>query len=707
MRDLKPTPFAAHLRRLIPELSKAKACYDIPERAWHKPTRRPIDARATLHGIPCGSPLGPAAGPHTQMAQNIVLSWVCGARVFELKTVQIMDRLKIPRPCIDARNICFNVEWSQELKIEESLYEYAAGAYLISIIRGENLLGAPEPLAAEEDPLIWDISVGYDLAGITSRRVREFLETMKDATGLFDRLDREMPAEFAAFKKWRPDARLAKTATLSTFHGCPPGEIEKIVNFLLDEMNLSTIVKMNPTMLGREGVEGLLRDKLGYTHLETNAHAYEMGLMFDDSVAMMKRLEARARARGLSVGAKFSNTLETLNREAVLPASEKVMYLSGAPLHVITTTLADKWRAAMDWMEPLSFSAGVEKANFPDLVACGCSPVTVCTDLLKPGGYGRLTSYLAELRTRMEALGAKTIPQFIRAAAGGCVDIAMEELGAGEDQARRFLAEAGAAEDPSKRAVMCPAHDTARIAATLDRITRRAMARNWTAYAGRVRADDRYAYARNNKPPKKIDSALALYDCINCDKCIPACPNDAMFAYETKPGSFPRQVVKAAPGAKIAVADSTESFDVKKDHQLANFADWCNECSNCMTYCPEHGGPFIEKPRVFGDRLGLLECDDDGIAFERGAAADRAFARIGGRVFELEMRRGEPRATLRDEWFIVEIDTESHRVLEAFTVQPVPAAQEIDTRVYHILRVAIEGILNGESPNAVAALAMR
>ena len=37
------------------------------------------------------SPFGPAAGPNTQLAQNIIASYAAGSRFFELKTVQIMD----------------------------------------------------------------------------------------------------------------------------------------------------------------------------------------------------------------------------------------------------------------------------------------------------------------------------------------------------------------------------------------------------------------------------------------------------------------------------------------------------------------------------------------------------------------------------------------------------------------------------------------
>jgi putative selenate reductase len=69
------------------------------------------------------------------MAQNLWLSYAAGGRILELKTVQVNDRLKIPRPCIDVTNIGYNVEWSQELLVEQSLREYVAGMMLIEIFR--------------------------------------------------------------------------------------------------------------------------------------------------------------------------------------------------------------------------------------------------------------------------------------------------------------------------------------------------------------------------------------------------------------------------------------------------------------------------------------------------------------------------------------------------------------------------------------------
>ena len=58
----------------------------------------------------------------------------CGGRFIELKTVQIMDELEIPRPCIDMEDEGYNVEWSQELKLEESAQEYINAWALLHIL---------------------------------------------------------------------------------------------------------------------------------------------------------------------------------------------------------------------------------------------------------------------------------------------------------------------------------------------------------------------------------------------------------------------------------------------------------------------------------------------------------------------------------------------------------------------------------------------
>ena len=77
------------------------------------------------------------------------------------------------------------------------------------------------------------------------------------------------------------------------------------------------------------------------------------------------------------------------------------MYLSGPPLHVLAMELVRRFRRVFGDRLPVSFSAGVDAHNFADAVALGLKPISVCTDLLKAGGYGRARSYFAELARRL------------------------------------------------------------------------------------------------------------------------------------------------------------------------------------------------------------------------------------------------------------------------------------------------------------------
>ena len=70
------------------------------------------DKNMEIFGRNLETPIGPAAGPHTQLTQNIVASYYAGARFFELKTVQKMDGAElaacINRPCILAEDEGYN-----------------------------------------------------------------------------------------------------------------------------------------------------------------------------------------------------------------------------------------------------------------------------------------------------------------------------------------------------------------------------------------------------------------------------------------------------------------------------------------------------------------------------------------------------------------------------------------------------------------------
>src|SRR5436190_22930238 len=115
MAELVPYPFGRLISRMFRELEVHRSIFDLPARKFV--TGMPgKDLAVEFQMHTAATPLGPAAGPQSQLAQNIVLSFLGGARIFELKTVQINDELKIPRPCIDMQTVGYNVEWSQELK---------------------------------------------------------------------------------------------------------------------------------------------------------------------------------------------------------------------------------------------------------------------------------------------------------------------------------------------------------------------------------------------------------------------------------------------------------------------------------------------------------------------------------------------------------------------------------------------------------------
>jgi putative selenate reductase len=595
MAELTPIPFAILATRLFSELEQKKAAFDLPERFFYSGSST-RDLSLNIHGGRASTPFGPAAGPHTQLAQNIVLAWLCGGRFMELKTVQIKDDLHIPRPCIDMQTVGFNVEWSQELKLAESLEEYVKASMLIEMLQASGR-------AAGCTDTVFDMSVGYDLAGISSPPVRAFLAGLMDATSVVERLRAQLPPALARFRDLPFRTRISDTLTLSTFHGCPPGEIEAIAQFLLREMNLNVVVKLNPTLLGRESLLQILHDGLGHTELMVPDAAFEGDPKWEQIVGIVERLGNVAAQLGRGFGVKFSNTLLVKNHKTVFPATEAQMYMSGVPLHVLAMVLVQRFRAEFGDRFPVSFSAGIDDGNFAAAVALGLKPVTVCSDLLKAGGYGRSIRYLTALEARMDAVGARSIDEFIIAAFGHG-QAALEGLGLAAQRAEACRL---ALQSKGDLAAAAGPDFAAWVSASL--------LLNTNTYVDRLLQDPRYRRTEQEPPPRKINNKLALFDCtIACNKCLPVCPNDANFAYVIPPGSYPVERLVPTPGGWRSEPAAPLVF--ARHRQLGNFADACNECGNCDVFCPEDGGPYVAKARFFGSAAAWKETPDrDGFAF--------------------------------------------------------------------------------------------
>ena len=692
MAELIPAPFASLVRRVFAEARGEAKIFDLPARKFWRGSAD-LDLGVRFHGRAAGNPLGPAAGPQDQMAQNILLAWLAGSRIFELKTVQINDRLTLPRPCIDAANVGYNVEWSQELRLEESLREYVAGSMLVEMARAEGLLGRPDDPA--RDATILDMSVGYDLEGIRSPQVRSWIESMKDARRHVAELRVQIPDALRRLRDLDYTTALSDQITLSTFHGCPAGEIEGIVRFLLTEMGVHVTVKLNPTLLGRETVDGLLHDVLGYTEIETRPEDFDKDLQWSQALEITDRLSELARSLGRRFQVKFSNTLVVRNHRTFFPPTEAVQYLSGAPLHVLTLNLVERYRRARPEV-PISFSAGVDNQSFPECAALGFTPITTCTDLLRPGGYGRLPRYLERLEERMRALGVRTLGDYVVKAAGH--GPAAIRGAVPEGPLRDALVESLASPRVDLKAVL----EGAGRGPLYEEVVQAAALLNTPTLVARATADPRFRAAQNRAVPRKIGSRLWLFDCVNCDKCVPVCPNDANFVYETGPLQADYENYRVEGGTPVKVKGGV--FAVKKEHQLANFQDFCNDCGNCDTFCPEDGGPFVEKPRFFGSLDAWRRLRDRGGFFVlRADDVDAVWARIGGAEYHLEVDRKSDRALFTDGLVKVEVRHSQRRPLGASARPEAPEGHLLDFSAYLNMALAVDGVLDPRRANPVNA----
>lgn len=115
--QLVPLPFGVLICRLFREFEHKRSAFDLPAKRLVRFYPR-HDLSVTIHRHRASTPFGAAAGRHTQVVQNIVLSWLAGGRVIECKIVQANNDFTVPRPCIDIGTIGFNVEWSQELTVD-------------------------------------------------------------------------------------------------------------------------------------------------------------------------------------------------------------------------------------------------------------------------------------------------------------------------------------------------------------------------------------------------------------------------------------------------------------------------------------------------------------------------------------------------------------------------------------------------------------
>ena len=164
----------------------------------------------------------------------------------------------------------------------------------------------------------------------------------------------------------------------------------------------------------------------------------------------------------------------------------------------------------------------------------GVNPATVCSDLLKPGGYGRLKPMLKALTRDVADSGNTDLASY-----------------------RAF------------RQVFATSHGHGSVI---------------EQYVAELReyGKDQYSLESNQKLPREVENDLEMFGCVSCNFCITVCPNDAFF-------SIPSLVDTGL----ASMEDSRQQYLL--------LSELCNECGNCMTFCPENGDPAMVKPRLYTD----------------------------------------------------------------------------------------------------------
>ncbi|MBU0528744.1 FAD-dependent oxidoreductase, partial [bacterium] len=378
--------------------------------------------RMERYGQTLETPIGVAAGPHTQLSQNIVLAWLFGARYLELKTVQTLDEIEVAKPCIDMTDEGYNCEWSQELKLQQSFDEYLNAWIIIHVLRDEFGWGKPE-----NPGFIFNMSIGYDLKGILNANFQEYFELMNNCDSQLNQKLESISDIYPNVNNINIPSQLSDNITLSTMHGCPPDEIEKIGKYLIEERKLHTAIKLNPTLLGAEKLRQILNTDLKFDDIIVPDEAFEHDLKYIDAIVLIKNLQKSAENNNVDFGLKLTNTLEVINSRHILPKQETTNYMSGRALHPISVNLVTQLQTDFNGQLDISFSAGANAFNVTNILACNIKPVTTCTDVLKPGGYGRLKQYLNNIQKEFSSAGVKNIDEFI-INLGGKTDVALSGL---------------------------------------------------------------------------------------------------------------------------------------------------------------------------------------------------------------------------------------------------------------------------------------
>ena len=211
--------------------------------------------------------------------------------------------------------------------------------------------------------------------------------------------------------------------------------------------------------------------------------------MYVDAVPMLHNLGRPAMDLDLTFGVKLTNTLEVNNWRDTF-SEDDMMYLSGRSLLPVTVNLASRIREDFGDKLLMSFAGGADCFNVADLMRSGMTSVTVCSDLLKTGGYLRVLQYTENLATEMEKVDASDLEDYTIKTSG--IDVKNSE---------------------------------STLEADLETVLEAATEINLRRLADDVRGDWRYQKQSFRTDHSKTPRKLSHFDCIGAP-CPDECPID-------------------------------------------------------------------------------------------------------------------------------------------------------------------------------------
>ena len=136
---------------------------------------------------------------------------------------------------------------------------------------------------------------------------------------------------------------------------------------------------------------------------------------------------------------------------------------------------------------------------------------------------------------------------------------------------------------------------------------------------------------------RQADAKREASRCLDCDimcsTCDSVCPNRAIFTYQVQPQNLSIPQLRLENGE--LVTGDTISYRVSQGPQVAVLTDACNECGNCVTFCPTSDRPWRDKPRLYLDRGDFEAETDNAFVFISHDGARGLQARFDGALHQL------------------------------------------------------------------------